>query len=45
LELLTKRKEARKAKDYHLSDQLREAIHKEGYEVRDSGDEQELKKL
>ncbi|ALM10478.1 MAG: cysteinyl-tRNA synthetase [Candidatus Peribacter riflensis] len=45
LELLTKRKEARKAKDYHLSDQLRDAIHKEGYEVRDNGDEQELKKL
>jgi len=45
LELLTKRKEARKAKDYHLSDQLREEIRKEGYEVRDSGDEQELKKL
>ncbi|MDD5041559.1 MAG: cysteine--tRNA ligase [Candidatus Peribacteraceae bacterium] len=45
LQLLNKRKEARKAKDYHLSDQLREEIHKEGYEVRDNGDEQELKKL
>ncbi|MDD4287419.1 MAG: cysteine--tRNA ligase [Candidatus Peribacteraceae bacterium] len=45
LELLTKRKEARNEKDFHLSDQLREEIRKEGYEVRDNGDEQELKKL
>jgi len=45
LQLLNKRKGARKAKDYHLSDQLREEIRREGYEVRDNGDEQELKKL
>lgn len=45
LELLTKRKDARAAKDYHLSDQLRDEIRREGYEVRDNGKEQELKKL
>ena len=43
--LLDERAAARKAKDFAASDRLRDEIKKRGYEVRDSGDEQILKKI
>jgi len=45
LMLLTKRDEARKAKDFHLSDELRDEILKMGYEVKDTAQGQKARKV
>lgn len=45
LSLVQQRKQARSSKDFAKSDALRDAIHALGYEVRDVGAEQEIKKL
>jgi cysteinyl-tRNA synthetase len=42
--LIAERKEARAAKNFLASDRLRDAIHALGYEVRDNGNEQIVKK-
>lgn len=44
-ELLDERANARKNKNWELSDTLRDAIVQEGYRVIDSGDKQEIQKL
>ncbi len=43
--LLDERAAARKGKDFAASDRLRDELKKRGYEVRDTGSEQVLKKL
>lgn len=45
LTLLTKREDARKAKDFHLSDELRGEILKKGYEVKDTSEGQKVRKV
>ncbi len=45
LTLLTKREEARKSKDFHRSDLLRDDILKCGYEVKDTSGGQKLRKI
>ena len=42
--LLTQREEARKAKDFHRSDELRAELLKKGYEVKDSSQGQKQRK-
>jgi len=44
LTLLTKRDEARKVKDFHRSDELRDEILEKGYEVKDTAEGQKLRK-
>jgi cysteinyl-tRNA synthetase len=42
--LAQKRSEARRQKDFDLSDKLRDELQQKGYEVRDEGDEQTIRK-
>jgi len=43
-DLVKKREEARKKKDWEKSDKLREQINKKGYLIEDSQDEVKIKK-
>ncbi|MFH0851936.1 MAG: cysteine--tRNA ligase [Candidatus Peregrinibacteria bacterium] len=45
LTLLTEREEARRAKDFHQSDELRAEILKKGYEVKDTPQGQAVRKI
>lgn len=45
LTLLTHRDEARKAKDFHRSDELRKEILEKGFEVKDTAEGQKVRKL
>ena len=45
MELVREREEARKNKDFKLSDELRDKINSLGYEVKDSAEGQKVSKI
>lgn len=45
IELAQKRQDAREAKDFNKSDEIRDQIQEKGYEIKDNGSDFELKRL